>query len=308
MTTPSNSVIEVENLSRSYRRKEALKNVTLHVPEGCVFGLVGENGAGKTTLIKHLLGALKPQQGSVRIFGKDPVADPVGVLAEVGYLSEDREMPTWMRIRELLRYIRAFYPKWDPDYAEELREVFRLDPGAKIKHLSRGERALAGLLIALAHRPKVLVLDEPSSGLDPLVRRDILGAIVRTVADEGRTVFFSSHLLDDVERVADHVAMIADGEVVLSDRLDVIKETHQRLLVRFEEAQAGAPALAGALSVYGEKHEWTVICDGELDALTPAIAEANGTVLERATPTLEEIFVARASRTTLGLTPKGPRA
>ncbi len=305
MSTLLNTVIEIENLSRSYRRKDALKNVTLCVPEGCVFGLVGENGAGKTTLIKHVLGALKPQQGSVRVFGKDPVGDPVGVLAEVGYLSEDREMPTWMRIRELLRYIRAFYPKWDAEYAEDLREVFRLDPAAKVKHLSRGERALAGLLIALAHRPKLLVLDEPSSGLDPLVRRDILGAIIRTVAEEGRTVLFSSHLLDEVERVADHLAMITDGEVVLSDRLDVIKETHHRLLVRFETAQTRAPALDGALSVQGAMHEWTVICDGELEVLRRAIARMNATVLEQATPTLEEIFVARASRTALGPAPKG---
>ncbi len=305
MNTPSNAVIEVDNLSRSYRRKDALKNVTLRVPEGCVFGLVGENGAGKTTLIKHVLGALKPQQGSVRVFGMDPVGDPVGVLAEVGYLSEDREMPTWMRIRELLRYIRAFYPSWDADYAEDLREVFRLDPAAKVKHLSRGERALAGLLIALAHRPKLLVLDEPSSGLDPLVRRDILGAIIRTVAEEGRTVLFSSHLLDEVDRVADHLAMIVDGEVVLSDRLDVIKDTHHRLLVRFETAQIRAPALDGALSVHGAKHEWTVICDGELDVLRQAISNMDATVLEQATPTLEEIFVARASRTALDTAPKG---
>ena len=305
MSTPSKAVIEVENLSRSYRRKDALKNVTLHVPEGCVFGLVGENGAGKTTLIKHVLGALKPQQGSVRVFGKDPVGDPVGVLADVGYLSEDREMPTWMRIRELLRYIQAFYPKWDADYAEELREMFRLDPAAKIKHLSRGERALAGLLIALAHRPKLLVLDEPSSGLDILVRRDILGAIIRTVAEEGRTVLFSSHLLDEVERVADHLAMIVDGEVVLSDKLDVIKETHHRLLLRFEAAQACAPALAGALSIHGANHEWTVVCDGDLEVLRQAIAQMNATVLEQATPTLEEIFVARASRTASGLSQKG---
>ena len=300
MNTPSKAVIEVENLSRTYRRKDALKNVTLRVPEGCVFGLVGENGAGKTTLIKHVLGALKPQQGRVRVFGKDPVADPVGVLADVGYLSEDREMPTWMRIRELLRYIRAFYPKWDAEYAEELREMFRLDPAAKIKHLSRGERALAGLLIALAHRPKLLVLDEPSSGLDPLVRRDILGAIIRTGAEEGRTVLFSSHLLDEVDRVADHLAMIVDGKVVLADRLDVIKETHHRLLLRFKEPQPSAPVLAGALSIHGAKHEWTVVCNGDLDVLRRAIAHMNATVLEQATPTLEEIFVAHASRTTAG--------
>ena len=163
MNSPSDAVIEVENLSRSFR----LKNVTLRVPEGCVFGLVGENGAGKTTLIKHLLGALKPQRGRVRVFGKDPVGDPVGVLVDVGHLSEDREMPTWMRVHELLRYVRAFYPNWDAEYAEELRDMFRLDPVAKVKHLSRGERALAGLLVALAHRPKLLVLDEPVVGSGP---------------------------------------------------------------------------------------------------------------------------------------------
>lgn len=296
MNTPLDAVIEVENLSRSFRRKEALKQVTLRVPKGCVFGLVGENGAGKTTLIKHLLGALKPQQGRVRVFGKDPVADPVGVLADVGHLSEDREMPTWMRVGELLRYIRAFYPNWDPNYAEQLREMFRLDPAAKVKHLSRGERALAGLLIALAHRPKLLVLDEPSSGLDPLVRRDILGAIVRTVADEGRTVFFSSHLLDEVERVADRITMVADGEVVLSDQLPAIKETHHRLVVRFGEPQSRTPAFDGALSVHGANHEWTVVCNGQLDSLRHSISNMNATVVGTETPTLEEIFVARASR------------
>ncbi len=305
MNTQSNNVIEVENLSRSYRRKDALKNVSLKVPEGCVFGLVGENGAGKTTLIKHLLGALKAQKGSVRVLGKNPVDDPVGVLADVGYLSEDREMPTWMRVRELLRYIRAFYPKWDPNYAEELREVFRLDPGAKIKHLSRGERALCGLLIALAHKPKLLVLDEPSSGLDPLVRRDILGAIIRTVADEGRTVLFSSHLLDEVDRVADHLAMIADGEIVLSDKMELIKETHHRLVVRFDSAQVTAPDFAGALSIHGSDHEWTAVCNGELETLRQSISDMNATVVAQDFATLEEIFVARASRSVEGLTKKG---
>ena len=297
MSTSSNAVIEVENLSRSYRRKDALKNVTLRVPEGCVFGLVGENGAGKTTLIKHVLGALKPQQGRVRVFGKDPVGDPVGVLADVGYLSEDREMPTWMRIRELLRYIQAFYPKWDADYAEDLREVFRLDPVAKVKHLSRGERALTGLLIALAHRPKLLVLDEPSSGLDPVVRRDILGAIIRTVADEGRTVLFSSHLLDEVDRVADRIAMMVQGRVVLADRMESVKESHHRVVVRFAREQVVAPTLAGALSVSGERHEWTVICNGELELLRESVSRVEATIVDEAAPTLEEIFLARSSRT-----------
>src|SRR3989442_7015382 len=132
-----------------------------------------------------------------------------------------------MRVDELMRYSRAFYPAWDDGYAEELRQAFALDPAAKIRNLSRGQRARAGLLIALAHRPELLVLDEPSSGLDPIVRRDILGAVIRTIAHEGRTVLFSSHLLEEVERVADHVTMIHQGKIVLSAPLDDIRESNR---------------------------------------------------------------------------------
>jgi ABC-2 type transport system ATP-binding protein len=162
----------------------------------------------------------------VRVFGLDPVADPVGVLSRIGYLSEENDLPGWMRVDELIRYSRAFYPAWDDQYAEELRATFALDPAAKVKTLSKGQKARAGLLVALAYRPQLLVLDEPSSGLDPIVRRDILGAVMRTIADEGRTVLFSSHLLDEVEEVADHVTMINGGRIVLSGSLDEIRRTH----------------------------------------------------------------------------------
>ena len=189
------NAMEINGLSRKFGAKVALDQVSLKVKRGRVFGLVGANGAGKTTLIKHLLGRLTPETGSVRVFDLDPVADPATVLGRLGYLSENRDLPGWMRIDELIRYTAAFYPKWDDAYAEELRQQFGLDNRAKIKNLSRGENAKAGLLIALAYRPELLLLDEPSSGLDPMVRRDILEAIIRTVADEGRTVFFSYHLL-----------------------------------------------------------------------------------------------------------------
>src|SRR5947208_3591163 len=218
-------VVELTGLSRRYGSKVALDNVSLTVPRGVVFGLAGENGAGKTTLIKHLLGLLKAQSGSVRVFGLDPVSDPVGVLSRIGYLSEENDLPGWMRVDELMRYSRAFYPAWDDAYAAELRQAFALDPTAHIKNLSKGQKARAGLLIALAHRPELLVLDEPSSGLDPIVRRDILGAVIRTIAHEGRTVLFSSHLLGEVEQVADHVTMINHGRIVLSAPLATIRET-----------------------------------------------------------------------------------
>jgi ABC-2 type transport system ATP-binding protein len=192
-----------------------------------VYGLVGANGAGKTTLIKHILGLLRAQSGSVRVFGADPVADPVGVLSRIGYLSEENDLPGWMRIDELIRYSRAFHPDWDDAFAEELRQSFALDSAAKVGNLSKGQKARLGILIALAYRPDLLVLDEPSSGLDPIVRRDILGAIIRTIAHEGRTVLFSSHLLEEVEQVADHVTMINRGRIVLSAPLEDIRESHR---------------------------------------------------------------------------------
>jgi len=224
---PSESVVTVSELTRRFGFTTALASVTLSMARGAVYGLVGANGAGKTTLIKHILGLLRAESGSVRVFGRDPVADPVGVLSRIGYLSEENDLPGWMRVDELIRYSRAFYPAWDDAYADELRQAFALDSAAKIKNLSRGQKARAGLLVALAHRPELLVLDEPSSGLDPIVRRDILGAVIRTIADEGRTVLFSSHLLEEVEQVADHVTMIDHGTIVLSAPLSEIKELHR---------------------------------------------------------------------------------
>ena len=227
MTRPTSPVIDVTNLTRRFDSGTALDAVTLSIPRGAVYGLVGANGAGKTTLIKHILGLLRAQSGSVRVFGLDPVADPVGVLSRIGYLSEENDLPGWMRVDELIRYSRAFRPTWDDTYAEELRQSFALEPGAKIKTLSKGQKARVGILIAVAYRPDLLVLDEPSSGLDPIVRRDILGAIIRTIAHEGRTVLFSSHLLEEVEQVADHVTMINKGRIVLSAPLTEIREAHR---------------------------------------------------------------------------------
>jgi ABC-2 type transport system ATP-binding protein len=248
----SEPVISVSELSRRFGDKTALASVSLSMPRGAVYGLVGANGAGKTTLIRHILGLLRAESGSVRVFGLDPVADPVAVLSRIGYLSEENDLPGWMRVDELIRYTGAFYPAWDDGYAEELRHKFDLDPSAKIQNLSKGQKARAGLLIALAYRPELLVLDEPSSGLDPIVRRDILGAVIRTIAHEGRTVLFSSHLLDEVEQVADHVTMIHQGKIVLSAPLDEIKRSHRvgervPTLDEIFVAQVGMPAADSSL-------------------------------------------------------------
>jgi ABC-2 type transport system ATP-binding protein len=161
------AVIAVRELSRRFGSKLALDNVSLYVPRGCVFGLVGENGAGKTTLIKHILGLLRAESGSVRVLDRDPVSDSVEVLSQLGYLSEQRDLPGWMRIDQLLRYMQAFYPAWDEAYAEKLRAQFGLDRSARVKTLSQGQQAKAGLLLALAYRPQLLLLDEPVPALTP---------------------------------------------------------------------------------------------------------------------------------------------
>ena len=288
MLDSTDAVIAITNLSRQFGSKAALSDVSLQVPRGCVFGLVGENGAGKTTLIKHILGLLRAVNGSVRVFGLDPVANPVSVLGRIGYLSEQPDLPDWMQVREFMRYTQAFYATWDPHYAEQLREQFGLDPSARIRVLSKGQRAKMGLLAAQAHRPDLLLLDEPSSGLDPIVRRDILEAVIRTVSEEGRTVFFSSHLLEEIDRVSDHIGMLHEGRLVLFGPLDRIKAQHRRITICFEAQQHRPPRVPGALSVTGAGREWTVLCSPKRIQLP----DIGARIVSEAEASLDEIFVA----------------
>ena len=292
-------VIEIANLSRRFGSTSALDDVELQVEAGCVFGLVGENGAGKTTLLKHILGLYRPQQGRVSVFGYQPDRHPVETLSRIGYLSEDRALPGWMTVQELCDYTAAFYPSWDSAHAAELRELFQLGSKQKTHTLSRGQLARLGLLLALAYRPDLLILDEPSSGLDPIVRSDILTAIIRTVADEGRTVLFSSHLLDEVQRVADRFAMLQSGRVCWDGKMDDAMSSHSRLVVRFPSPLQEPPQIRGALHVTGGGREWTVVCNGEAEQVAADVGELGGEVVDRSQPSLEEIFVARAQAKTM---------
>ena len=158
------AVVAITELTRRFGAKTVLDAVSLYVPKGSVFGLVGENGAGKTTLIKHILGLLKAEDGMVKVFGLNPVTDPVGVLGRIGYLSEQPDLPGWMRVEELIRYLKAFYPKWDAQYAAAMLKQFGLNPAQRISTLSKGQTAKAGLLVAQAHRPDLLLLDDQVRG------------------------------------------------------------------------------------------------------------------------------------------------
>lgn len=298
-------VIAVEKLSRRFGDKTALHEVDLVLGRGVVLGLVGKNGAGKTTLIQHLLGLLRAQRGSVRVFGLDPVADPAGVLGRIGYLAEDRSLPGWMTVGELMRYTAAFYPRWDADYATRLCDDFRLDRRQRIRTLSRGQHARVALVAALAHRPELLLLDEPSSGLDPVVRRDVLEAILHTVAEEGRTVLFSSHLLDEVERMSDHLALIDGGRILLAGNLEEIRERHWRITVRTNgpaeevaERLARLGTLAGrVLAARGELlGEQPLICEGDREELAAELRRAGCECLAVSPASLDEIFFARTGK------------
>jgi ABC-2 type transport system ATP-binding protein len=286
-------VIDVQHLRRAYKGRVALDDVSMSVPGGCVFGLLGESGAGKTTLIRHLMGLLRPQQGRVRVLGRDPIADPEGTLGHIGYLSEDRDLPGWMRVEDLMRYTRGLYPKWDAGFADELRQRFDLNPAQKVGTLSKGQKAKAGLLCALAHRPELLILDEPSSGLDPVVRRHILSAVMRSVAAEGRTILFSSHLLDEVERVADYVAILHRGKLLMCDALATILNAHRHLHLEYSKPQAQAPKFEGALHCDGSGTAWRVLCDGGAERVRAQAAGAGAKVVGESRATLEDIFVAR---------------
>jgi ABC-2 type transport system ATP-binding protein len=224
-------------------------------------------------------------------------------LAQIGYLSEEPDLPGWMRVRELTRYVSAFYPTWDERYATRLLEQFALDPRARIKTLSKGQRARAGLLVALAYRPRLLVLDEPSSGLDPIVRRDILAAIIRTVAEEGRTVLFSSHLLSEVERVCDRVAMLHRGRLVFHGDLGDIKQAHRRVTLRFEVPVTGPPSLPNAFGWTGAGHEWTALFESPTEHVEIAAERVGARIVARGAPSLDEIFFARAGSQRHGAQP-----
>ncbi|WP_144394258.1 ABC transporter ATP-binding protein [Pleionea sediminis] len=298
--TSSNSTtqlpVSIESLSRQFGNKNALNNVSLNIQAGQVFGIVGENGAGKTTLIKHLLGLYKAQQGSVKIFGLDPVESPEQVLSRIGYLSEEPDMPAWMTVSELLNYTASFYPSWDMTYANELIDMFEVSPNKKVKDLSKGQKARVGLCLAQAHRPDLLLLDEPSSGLDPNVRNDILAAIIRTVVDEGRTVIFSSHLLEEVERVSDHLLMLSHGHVLLSDSMDNVLTQHHRFVINKTFNELTTQNLPPIIRSDSNGKECVIDVFGDKQAIEAELAAQGSKVLSYKSMTLNDIFVARSKQ------------
>src|SRR3954462_14577290 len=213
----SMNIIETQNLTRRFGRMEAVQDLNLAVPTGSVFALLGPNGAGKTTTIKMLVNLLRPTSGEATVLGVDSRRLGERELAQLGYVSENQQLPLWMTVRQLLDYCRPFYPTWDAALEKTLLAQFELPTDRKLKQLSRGMLMKAALLSSLAYRPKLLVLDEPFSGLDPLVRDEFIRGVLE-VSDAGEwTVLVSSHDIEEVERLADHVGLLEDGRLRLSE-------------------------------------------------------------------------------------------
>ena len=228
------SIIQTESLSRRYGRTEAVHDLTLSVPEGAVFAFVGPNGAGKTTTIKTMMNILEPSSGRATVLGTDSRRLGPVEFRQIGYVSENQDLPGWMTIKDLLDYCAPFYPTWDAAFAEDLRRRLDLPLGRKLKDFSRGMRMKAALLSSLAYRPKLLVLDEPFAGLDALVRDEFIQGILELAEQAQWSVFISSHDIDEVERLADWIGVINDGRLYLAEPVASLIGRFRQIEATFE--------------------------------------------------------------------------
>jgi ABC-2 type transport system ATP-binding protein len=231
------TAIQTENLVKKFRRVEALKGLNLQVPQGAIYALVGPNGAGKTTAIKVLMNILEPTSGRARIFETDSTQLEGRSFATIGYVSENQELPLWMRVSAFMEYLRPFYPSWDRELENELIKKFELPLDRKLRHLSRGMRMKAALASVLAYHPRLIVLDEPFSGLDPLVRDELIESLLERA--EEATVLISSHDLGEIESFASHVGYLEEGALLFSDEMTTLAD-------RFREVELTLNA-AGSL-------------------------------------------------------------
>ena len=288
----SDTLIQTENLTKRFRKMTAVGDLSIQVEEGRVFGLIGRNGAGKTTTIKMLLGLLPPTSGSATVLGMPSGKEGLRIRRDVGYVPEQHHMYRWMTVDELMWFVKPFYPTWDDAECSALLERFDLPRKAKIKELSRGMVAKVALTMALAHRPKILVLDEATGGLDVIVRREFLASIVHMLEDRGGTVFISSHLLADVERVVDQVAIVDAGKLVTQESVDSLKGRVKQLRLRFDGLVPDEVAVDGLLRATRDEHEWVVSVSDFADEMPAALKQETGAAdVEVVHLSLEDIFV-----------------
>jgi len=245
-------VVDFEKIHRSYQRgADVLNGVTFSIDAGRVVGLVGKNGAGKTTLLRIAMGMLEAQRGAVRLFGLDPRRKPLEVKRRVGFVSEDQILPPFMKVEQILDLHRGLFPTWGERVAQDLIVRFEIPLRTKVKALSKGQARQVALLCAVAHKPELLLLDEPAAGLDPAARREFLETSIQLLNQLGTTILFSSHYMSDVERLADRIVMLHEGRVLIDSELDELREHYSLALVPHngDTSRAKLVSLEGCLGV-----------------------------------------------------------
>ena len=294
MTVP----IETEKLTKSYGPNRGIVDLDLEVDEGEVFGFLGPNGAGKTTTIRTLLDHLRPTSGRARIFGIETTADPVAIHRRTGYLPGEFALYDRLTGGQTIEYFGNLRGGVDPAYRASLIERLDLDPSRRFKEYSKGNKQKLGLVIAFQHRPGLLVLDEPTSGLDPLVQQAFYG-LVREAQAEGRTVFLSSHALSEVERTCDRVAIVRDGRLVRTGRVDTLRDlAHHQVELRFPDGVPTAEfaALPGVSEVVVEDHTLRLRIAGPITPVLQVAARYELVDFLSREPSLEETFLAEYGR------------
>ena len=233
-----NSIIEIDQLTKRFRKFAAVDRLSLQVPEGAVMAFLGPNGSGKTTTIKCMLNLLTAEEGTARVLGCESGKLGPAQFQRIGYVSENQKLPEWMTVAQLLDYVRPMYPDWDRDFERRMHKEFELPSGTRLSALSRGQKMKAALLSSLAYRPKLVVLDEPFSGLDALVRDEFLHGLLELTETEGWSVFISSHDIEEVQRLADRVAIINKGSIQLDESSESLLDRFRTVEVVLEQEAA----------------------------------------------------------------------
>ena len=228
------AAIQVKSLAKQFGSQTVLEQVSFDVPRGKTFAFLGRNGAGKTTAIRILLGLLKPNAGHISILGLDPAKEAMEIRRRVGYLAEDQKMFGWMRVSEVLKFMAPFYSTWDAGLAAKFAQGFELPARTRVRNLSKGQNRRLGLLLALAHRPELVILDDPTLGLDPIVRKEFLRDVVEHLQGAGVTVFFSSHLLYEIEPVADIVGILEGGRIIVQSNTEELRGKVKQIVLPSE--------------------------------------------------------------------------
>jgi len=287
----SELAIEIRGLVKTFPSFQ-LGPLDLSVPSGAIYGLIGPNGAGKTTTIDLLLGMGRKNAGSMRVFGLDSERDEVAIKKRIGYVSPDLSFLPWGRVRKLVNFVRSFYDDWDDQYCRFLIERLKIDWNERISALSFGNRVKVSLLLALSHRPDLLLLDEPTAGLDAVSKQQIFSQLLSAVQDEQRTVLIASHGLADVERFTDHLGMIKDGRLLLQGSTGEIVDRFR--MVDFVAAAGFHPNGVPGVFVQSQKGErWQALVDMQADAVERLKARGARDV-SLSPVTLEDLFIALA--------------